>query len=456
MVLEGLNNVEVRTLSLGDTVLAVKLELSGDDGVLTPAVEVEGSLSKNEGSGIGQGRASGGRSVLVENTSGGVPVLVGVHRTTRDGIGGTGHLEDTSTNEGVGTRGLSGASEDVDRGRESINGIGVVEGLGTEDLEQSTVALEGGAVINVGIGLDNPDELLAGVVEVDLDLIGRRSDRLITGVLELLNEVLMGVLGHLSALVSVQEDEINVDGGGNKGLLVGSGDSQRDTGGVANDISDSPQALTNGSEVDVDLNLVVLESNEGKSKTGVSAETEEEGNVQGGLRESLSGGANLAGASSGSAGSVDIGEGRVSHVGELSGVADHLVVTSLLLRRESELIPDVHPVTILAVNSLASNLNLNLSNELLTGVIQPTGIHVGARGSHGLVNLGESNLDIGAVGKISISGDGATNTATEIGLAVESLLDGLHREVGVASVRHLPESNLGVSSKENILCAVGD
>ena len=139
MVLEGLNNVEVRTLSLRDTVLSVKLELSGDDGVLTPAVEVEGSLSKNEGSGIRQSRAVGGRTIGVENTGTGVPVLVGVEaRTidTRSGIDGTGHLENTSRNEGVGTRGLSGASEDVDRGRESIDGIGVVEGLGAEDLEQ--------------------------------------------------------------------------------------------------------------------------------------------------------------------------------------------------------------------------------------------------------------------------------------------------------------------------------
>jgi hypothetical protein len=79
MVLEGLNNVKVRTLSLGDTVLSVKLELSGDDGVLTPAVEVEGSLSENEGAGIGQGRAGGERAVLVEDTSGSVPVLVAVH-----------------------------------------------------------------------------------------------------------------------------------------------------------------------------------------------------------------------------------------------------------------------------------------------------------------------------------------------------------------------------------------
>jgi len=135
VVLEGLNNVEVRTLSLGDSVLTVELQLGSDDGVLTPAVEVEGSLSKHECAGIGQGRASGERVVLVENTGSRLPVT---SCTARDGsIGGTGHLEDTSTNEGVGARGLSGASEHVDRGRESINGIGVVEGLGTKDLEQS-------------------------------------------------------------------------------------------------------------------------------------------------------------------------------------------------------------------------------------------------------------------------------------------------------------------------------
>ena len=40
-------------------------------------------------------------------------------------------------------------------------------------------------------------------------------------------------------------------------------------------------------------------------------------------------------------------------------MANHLVVASLLLRREGELVPDVHPITILAVNSLATNLNLN-------------------------------------------------------------------------------------------------
>ena len=172
VVLEGLNNVEVRTFSLRDAVLAVKLELSGDDGVLTPAVEVEGGLSEHEGAGIGEhgGGGAGGSAVLVED-AGLVPVLGGSSSAGDEAVEGAGHLEDTAGDEGVGTGGLGGAAERVDGGRESINGIGVVEGLGTEDLEENTVALEGGAVVDVGVGLDNPDELLAGVVEVDLDLV---------------------------------------------------------------------------------------------------------------------------------------------------------------------------------------------------------------------------------------------------------------------------------------------
>jgi hypothetical protein len=266
----------------------------------------------------------------------------------------------------------------------------------------------------------------------------------------------MGVGGHLSALVSIQEDEINIDRGGNKGLLVGSGDRLRSRVGSSSQGLNSPQALTNRSEVNVDLNLVVLESNEGKSKTGVSAEPEEEGNVESGLRQGIAGSANLANATSGGTRTVDVSEARISDVSQLSGVANHLVVSSLLLGRQGELIPDVHPVTILAVNSLATDLNLNLRDELLTGEIQPTSINTGiGRKLHALVNLRESNLDISAVSKISVSGDGATNTATEVSLAVESLLNRLHGEVGVASIRHLPVSDFRTSGKEYVLGSVG-
>jgi hypothetical protein len=58
VVLVRLDEGEVRTFTFRETVLAVKLELSGDDGVLTPAVEVEGSFSEDEGSGIRNTRGS--------------------------------------------------------------------------------------------------------------------------------------------------------------------------------------------------------------------------------------------------------------------------------------------------------------------------------------------------------------------------------------------------------------
>ena len=44
VVLERLDNIEVRTLTLRDAVLAVKLKLSGDNRVLTPAVHVKCGL----------------------------------------------------------------------------------------------------------------------------------------------------------------------------------------------------------------------------------------------------------------------------------------------------------------------------------------------------------------------------------------------------------------------------
>jgi hypothetical protein len=105
----------------------------------------------------------------------------------------------------------------------------------------------------------------------------------------------MGVLGHLSALISIQEDEINVDRSSNKRLLVSIGDGLRTRSG--GERLNSPQALTNRSEVNVDLDLVVLESNQRQSQTGVSAEPEEKGDIKGCLRKSPTGSANLTGSS---------------------------------------------------------------------------------------------------------------------------------------------------------------
>jgi hypothetical protein len=73
-----------------------------------------------------------------------------------------------------------------------------------------------------------------------------------------------------------------------------------------------------------------------------------------------------------------------------------------------------------------------------------------------LVNLRESNLEVSTVGKITISGDRAGNTATEIGLARESLFNRFHGEVSMSAVRNFPESDLRGSGKEDILGAIGD
>jgi len=206
---------------------------------------------------------------------------------------------------------------------------------------------------------------------------------------------------------------------------------------------------------------VVLEGNQGKGKTRVGAEPELEGHVKGGLRKSVTGSAHLAG-SRGVARTINIREGGVSDEGKLGGVTNHLEVSTLLLGCHCELVPDVHPVTILAVNALATNLNLNLSNKLLTGEIQPTSIdgvvaggHAGSV-THKLVDLGKSHLKVSAVGKITVAADNAGHAAAEIGLAVEGLLNRFNSKVGVSAVSYFPESNLRVTSKVNVLGAIGN
>ena len=54
---------------------------------------------------------------------------------------------------------------------ERINSVGVVEWLGTKDTVQALTTDERSAVVNVFVRLDNPDKLLHGVVEVELDLV---------------------------------------------------------------------------------------------------------------------------------------------------------------------------------------------------------------------------------------------------------------------------------------------
>ena len=344
-------------------------------------------------------------------------------------------------------------TEGVESVRKRINRISVVERLGAEGLLKEFIRrLKGRAVVDILVRLGDEDELLARVVEVELDLVRGRTDRLIAGELKLLNQVLVRVLRHAAALVGVQEHVVDVERRGNQRLLVGFG-YLRSSGAKT---VDGPEALINRAKIEVDLDLVVLEGNERKSKTRVAAVPELERHVEGRLRKSVARGAYVGwdGAiTSIVARAINIGKSRVGDVGELGGVANHLVVATLLLLGKGELVPDVHPVAVLAVDALAANLDLDLRDHLLTREIEPAGIDVATVDI--LANLRKSDLKVGAVREVTVAADGAGDTAAEIGLAVEGLLDRLHREVGVATVGHLPEGDLRVAGKVNVLSAVG-
>jgi hypothetical protein len=194
--LERLNLVEVSSLTLREAVLSVKLKLGNNNRVKTPAMHVKGSFTKDEGSGVRDSRSSSG--------SFGITVLEKT-RSSDDSIVS------------------SSRTECGKRVGKSINGISVVERLGTHTVEKKTVSAQRSAVVNVFVRLDNPNKFLTGMVEVELDLVGRRTDRFITSELKLFNEVFMGVLCHSATFISVKEDVINVKRSSDKGLVVSSG-----------------------------------------------------------------------------------------------------------------------------------------------------------------------------------------------------------------------------------------
>ena len=66
----------------------------------------------------------------------------------------------------------------------------------------------------------------------------------------------MGVLGHLAALIRVEENVVDVEGGSNKGLLVSLADGLGAS--LLGEVTNSPEALTNGAEINVDFYFVVL------------------------------------------------------------------------------------------------------------------------------------------------------------------------------------------------------
>ena len=136
-------------------------------------------------------------------------------------------------------------------------------------------------------------------------------------------------------------------------------------------------------EIDVNLDLVVLEGNEGQGETHVAAEPELKGNVQGGC-ESL-----------------------------INGLANHLVVAINVALGLGQLVPDVHPVAVVLVDLLAADLNGQVGQKSQAEVIDP-----GASG-----NDRDVDLEVDLVDQITIAGNGAGHTLAEVSRTVEGLLN---------------------------------
>jgi hypothetical protein len=218
-----------------------------------------------------------------------------------------------------------------------------------------------------GIALDNPDEFLTGVVEVQLELVGRAGDGFATSELEHINEVLVGHLGEFTTFISIKVDVVNVEGGSSKTALantVADGVGVRAVGVV-------PADVVEGVELEVDTHFVVLESDQRESKTRVAAEPELERNVESVHRGARSDYFRSEGLTA-IAVIVASRATLVQEVSEFRDITNHLGVTSLLARFLGKLVPDVEPLTIVLVNTLATNFNLNILDDVVTDPVEPT------------------------------------------------------------------------------------
>ena len=145
VVLPRLNEVKVSSLALREAILAVELQFGSDNGVLTPAVHVKSGLSKNEGAGVREsGLLAGSNTEVPSISSGSGPeVSSAAAGSGCDVISASLGKEAAGVDVSVSTHDSVRATKGVDGVGKSINCVGVVEGLGPEQLVQQTGGIQG-------------------------------------------------------------------------------------------------------------------------------------------------------------------------------------------------------------------------------------------------------------------------------------------------------------------------
>jgi len=247
-----------------------------------------------------------------------------------------------------------------------------------------------------GVG-EAPHKLLDGVVVGQTDLLGGGGINGIgTGVLHLLDQVFVTLLGEAATLLGVQVDVVGPD----------LQDRRVQEGGEI------------GREVDVDAHFMVLQSNEGQVQTGVPVEEEDQRQVHG----------------TGTSTSV-----------RRSG---HLTPSGLLGFVQVKLRVQTPPFLVVLVNALTTDGQFHGRDRTLRDPVAVTSLRGGGGGD------GRLEFEVHVTDEITVTGDGDGHATGVGGSTVDGLLDVLHREVSVALVFGLVEGNFGVTGKVDVLSAV--
>ena len=448
VVLVRLHEVEVAALALREAVLSVELQLGDLDRVLARALDarVEEHLGQQVVGRVLEERRLVAAGVGVEPT-GAVERGTDRNTDTRE-VRARGTVAVGRHNQGAGAATQRAAGEDVHDHTLRGEVIGVVERLAAVDLTD-----ERGSrlrAVDERVALADPHEFLHRVVEVQLDLVRRRRDRLGARELQLLDEVLVRLLGEAAALLRVQVDIVDVERRGRQRL-----DARRHRRGRGHQLR--VRAVDPLLELHVDAHLVVLERDERDRQARVAAEPELERDVERARRRARAGGAGVRQLGT-RARLVERVALRVLHQHEVVRVANHLVERADRASILRELRPDLHPVAILAVDALAADLEFDRLDEAVTDIVEPAEAldirrNAAARTE---VNRRENHLDIRAVHQVGVTVDDRRHALVEVGLAVEGDLNRLHGEVRVALEQHLPERDLRVSADVDVLRTVRD
>lgn len=279
------------------------------------------------------------------------------------------------------------------------------------------------AIQAVGI-LENPDQLLDRVVERQVDTRRRVRDRLVLVVLELLDEVLVALLGKATALLRVEVDLVNVE---RRSQVRGSLRNTRRRRAL-----DQVLRLI---EDDVEANLVLLEGDERERQARVAVEPELQRDVE----------------NTRASDAVADRRGRQRR-------RVHPVELDRLVRGGRQALPDVEPLTLVAIDDLTADLHLNLLHEEVSEavlLVVPVALRRQDR-VRVITDHRELDLQLGLADEIGVAVDDGNDTLSERRSSCEVDTERLHGEVRVTLLQNLPERDMRVARDVDILSPVGN